>query len=277
MMNFIKILRPLNLLITLFCIVLSAHILDRLTYSIIPLIIVVLSLGGFANIINDVFDYQIDQQNNPNRPLASDNMSINSAIIYALLLLGISLSIIFIFTFTSNTKILILVINLPLIILYTPFLKRIPLLGNLTIAFILGMVFIVTVTYVDGDIILILPSAILAFLLMLIREMVKDIADLPGDQKFNIQTFPVRFGINYTFQLIVIFFIILVFVSLYFYYQYFFNLEYLFSLLFCVLFPLAYYLYKLSKNKTAIYCIYLSKVLKLITIFGVIVIYLASI
>ena len=144
-------------------------------------------------------------------------------------------------------------------------------------AFILGMVFIVTVTYVDGDIILIMPSAILAFLLMLIREMVKDIADLPGDQKFNIQTFPVRFGINYTFQLIVIFFIILVFVSLYFYYQYFFNLEYLFSLLFCVLFPLAYYLYKLSKNKTAIYCIYLSKVLKLITIFGVIVIYLASI
>ena len=124
MMNFIKILRPLNLLITLFCIVLSAHILDRLTYSIIPLIIVVLSLGGFANIINDVFDYQIDQQNNPNRPLASDNMSINSAIIYALLLLGIALSIIFIFTFTRNTLILILVINLPLIILYTPFLKH---------------------------------------------------------------------------------------------------------------------------------------------------------
>ena len=277
MMHFITILRPLNLLITLFCILLSAHIFDQLTYSIIPLITVILLLGGFANIINDVFDYQIDQQNQPNRPLASNNISITYAIIYAFLLISISLMIIFIYQFNLTTKVLILVFNIPLIILYTPVFKKIPLLGNLIIAFILSMVFIVTATYLNGEINLIAPSAILAFLLMSIREMVKDIADLKGDKKFGIQTFPVRYGINRTFQLIVLFFVILVFVSLAFYYYYFFNLEYLFSLLLCVLFPMTYYLYQLSKNKTSIYCIYLSKVLKLITIFGVIVIYLASI
>ena len=97
MMHFITILRPLNLLITLFCILLSAHILDQLNYSIIPLITVILLLGGFANIINDVFDYQIDQQNQPNRPLASNNFSITYAIIYAFLLISISLMIFFIY------------------------------------------------------------------------------------------------------------------------------------------------------------------------------------
>ena len=86
------------------------------------------------------------------------------------------------------TKNLILLVNLPLIILYTPIFKKIPFIGNLVIAFILGMVFIVTTTYLNENIFIILPPSILAFLLMLIREIIKDIADLSGDKKFNINT-----------------------------------------------------------------------------------------
>jgi len=196
-------------------------------------------------------------------------------IIYAILLLCISLVIIFNYDFNTITKFLILCINLPLMIFYTPIFKKIPLIGNMIVSFILGMVFIVTTTYLKGNIYLILPPATLAFLLMVIREMIKDIADLDGDKKFNIKTLPVRFGINYTFKIIIFFSTILIAIS--FYFTTLYNLIYFIFLLLLIVFPLLYYLYQLSKNKTATYCIYLSKVLKLITIFGVIVIYLASI
>ena len=274
-LHFITILRPLNLLITLLCILLSSLIIDKLSYSIIPLVVVILLLASFANIINDIFDYKIDQANRLDRPLSSGSIKHSHAIVYAILLLCISLFIIFNYNFNAITKFLILYINLPLMILYTPIFKKIPLFGNMVVSFILGMVFIVTTTYSKGNIYLILPPAILAFLLMIIREMIKDIADLDGDKKFNIKTLPVRFGINYTFKVIIFFSIILIAISFYFITLY--NFIYFISLLLFVVFPLIYYLYQLSKNKTTTYCIYLAKVLKLVTIFGVIVIYLASI
>ena len=275
MINFITILRPLNLLIILICILLSVFIINKPAYLVLPLAIVILLLACVANIINDIFDYKIDQANNLSRPIASGNIKISSAIIYASLLLVIALFIIFNYNFNANTKILILIINLPLMILYTPFFKKIPLIGNIIVALILSMVFIVTTTYLNGNIYLIFPPAILAFLLMTIREIVKDIADLEGDKKFNINTLPIKFGIDYTFKIIIIITIILICVS--FYFSFFYNLKYFISLLFLVVLPLLYYLYQLSQNKTTTYCIYLSKVLKLLTIFGVIVFYLASI
>jgi len=275
MINFIKILRPVNLFITLICVLLSALIIDDLSYSLIPFIIVILCLVGFSNILNDIFDYQIDAANNLERPLSSGLMKHWHAIIYAIVLLCISLFMIFNYNFNSLTRYLILFINLPLIIFYTPIFKKIALLGNIIVSFILSMVFITTSSYLNGDIALIIPPALLAFLLMLIRELVKDIADLEGDKQFNIHTLPVKFGIHTTFKVII--FISFVLISIAFYFTTLYNMQYLISLLIFVVLPLIYHLYQFSKNKTATYCIYLAKVLKLITIFGVIVIYLATI
>jgi len=275
MINFIKILRPVNLFITLICVLLSALIIDDLSYSLIPFIIVILCLVGFSNILNDIFDYQIDAANNLERPLSSGLMKHWHAIIYAIVLLCISLFMIFNYNFNSLTRYLILFINLPLIIFYTPIFKKIALLGNIIVSFILSMVFITTSSYLNGDIGLIIPPALLAFLLMLIRELVKDIADLEGDKQFNIHTLPVKFGIHTTFKVII--FISFALISIAFYFTTLYNMQYLISLLIFVVLPLIYHLYQFSKNKTATYCIYLAKVLKLITIFGVIVIYLATI
>ena len=275
MINFIKILRPVNLFITLICVLLSALIIDDLSYSLIPFIIAILCLVGFSNILNDIFDYQIDAANNLERPLSSGLMKHWHAIIYAIVLLCISLFMIFNYNFNSLTRYLILFINLPLIIFYTPIFKKIALLGNIIVSFILSMVFITTSSYLNGDIGLIIPPALLAFLLMLIRELVKDIADLEGDKQFNIHTLPVKFGIHTTFKVII--FISFALISIAFYFTTLYNMQYLISLLIFVVLPLIYHLYQFSKNKTATYCIYLAKVLKLITIFGVIVIYLATI
>ena len=276
MIYFFKILRPFNLLIISVCILLSALILDKLTIFILPLLGLVLLLAGFANIVNDIIDYKIDQTNRPDRPIASGAISIKIAIIYALLLLLFAFTLILYYPFNPVTIKLIFYINLPLILIYTPFLKRVPLLGNIAVAFILSMVFIITAIYLNGDLNVIMPPATLAFFLMLIREIIKDIADIEGDKQFNINTFPVKFGINQSFILIVCISIILSLLSFYYYYSNLYDLQYLVIVTILIICPLFYHLYHFYKNKTSTYCIYLSKVLKLLTVCGVIVIYLAN-
>ena len=276
LINYIKILRPLNLLISVICVILSAFILNELTQNLIPLILVVILLGGFSNIINDIVDYQIDSENNLHRPIASNAISIQGALIYAILLF--ILACIITWNFNFFTKILIFYIIIPLIIFYTPIFKKIPFIGNFVVSFVLSMVFIISSTYLLGEIHHnIIPPVIFSFFLMLIREIVKDIADLEGDQKFNINTLPVKFGINVTILFIYLFACLLFIFSILVYYFYdSYDLFYLINIILFVHFPLVFYIYQLSKNKTSIYCIYLSKVLKLITVFGVIVIYLAN-
>ena len=276
LINYIKILRPFNLLISIICVLLSAFILKQLTANLFPIISVIFLLGGFSNIINDIIDYKIDYANNLNRPIASNIISIKGAFLYSLLLLLIACIIII--NFNILTRLLIFIIIIPLIILYTPFFKKIPLLGNVIVSFILSMVFIITSTYLLGEIHSdIIPPFIFSFFLMLIREIVKDIADLEGDKKFNIQTLPVKFGIDTALLFIYLFTFLLFISSILIYYFYTsYQLCYLVNICFFIHCPLFFYIYQLSKNKTSIYCIYLSKVLKLITIFGVIVIYLAN-
>ena len=276
LISYIKILRPFNLLISIICVLLAAFILKSLSQDLFPIISVIFLLGGFSNIINDIIDYKIDNINRLKRPLVANTISIKSAFLYSIfLLLG---ACILAFEFNTLTRLLIFFIIIPLIIFYTPVFKKIPLLGNLVVSFILSMIFVVTSTYLLGAIdYLIIPPFIFSFFLMLIREIVKDIADLKGDKQFHVHTLPAKYGINIA-VLFIYFFTFLLFICsvlVYFLYDRY-NLLYLFNIIVFIHFPLFFYNYKLSKNKTSIYCIYLSKVLKLITIFGVIVIYLAN-
>ena len=278
MINFIKIIRPLNLLIIIACIFLSALIIqNHIHYNILPIAFVITLLAAFANVINDITDYKIDQANNLDRPIASGKISPTSGFIYAGILFLFTLFVILFYEFNQLTSQLIFFIHIPLILFYTPLLKRIPLLGNLAVAFNLAMVFIITAIHLNGihKLNIIFPPAILAFLLMLIREVVKDVADFEGDRQFNITTFPVRFGLNKSFILIMILSFILLFIALYYYFYIYHHISYLILICIFIIFPLFYHLYQFYKNKTSTYCIYLAKVLKLITIFGVIVIYLA--
>ena len=276
LINYIQILRPLNLLISALCVLLSAFILNQLTVNLLPIILVVLLLAGFSNILNDIIDYKIDTANNLDRPVSSNLISIKAAILYAILLL--LFGCIIAFTFNSITKSLIFFAIIPLLILYTPIFKKIPLIGNLVVSFILSMVFVITSTYLLGEIdYAIIPPMILSFFLMLIREIVKDIADLEGDKTFNINTLPVKFGVDIAVLFIYLFTFLLFIASILVYYFYdSYNLFYLVNIFIFIHCPLFFYIYQLSKNKTSIYCIYLSKVLKLLTIFGVIVIYLVN-
>ncbi len=105
LINYIKILRPLNLLISALCVLLCAFILNQLSTGILPLMYTILLLAGFSNIINDIMDYKIDQKNQMNRPIALQVISIRNASIYALILFMLACLIIIIYQFNNFVNI----------------------------------------------------------------------------------------------------------------------------------------------------------------------------
>ena len=74
-------------------------------------------------------------------------------------------------------------------------LKRLPVVGNLVIAFLGGLVVVAGGLAAGGDI-LELPGslfpALLAFLLHFAREMTKDVQDIEGDRVVGFATYPIR-------------------------------------------------------------------------------------
>jgi geranylgeranylglycerol-phosphate geranylgeranyltransferase len=94
-------------------------------------------------------------------------------------------------------------ISLPLIIGYNIKLKKFPLIGNIVVAIVLALSFIYAGLAFSNVSPLILPAA-LAFGLTLIRELVKDMADIIGDKSVGLKTFPIIFGEKKTIILCVV-------------------------------------------------------------------------
>ena len=131
--------------------------------------------------------------------------------------------------------------------IYTPILKRIPLIGNMMISFILSSVFIFPMIVLRYNFSNLLYPIILTFILTFIREIIKDIADIHGDEKSGINTFPVLFGINYSKYLISLLTLFLIGLSIYPYYINIYNFKYLLVLVLYVQIPLVgciFYLWK---------------------------------
>jgi geranylgeranylglycerol-phosphate geranylgeranyltransferase len=94
-------------------------------------------------------------------------------------------------------------IAMPLIIIYSLRLKGTPLLGNVTVAVILGLTFVFCGLAFNKLIPMVIP-AILAFGLTLVRELIKDIADVEGDNSAGLKTLPLVIGKNKAITIAVI-------------------------------------------------------------------------
>jgi 4-hydroxybenzoate polyprenyltransferase len=86
--------------------------------------------------------------------------------------------------------------------LYSNYLKRTILWGNIAIAFLSFSTLAMLALFYERHVNAILFFAFFAFLLTLIRELIKDIEDTKGDEAFGCKTFPIVFGLLKTKQLI---------------------------------------------------------------------------
>ena len=188
------ITRPVNFLITFASVIVASIICLPKGYPEFNVLLAAISAAFTAsagNVINDIFDIEIDKINRPQRQLPSEKISIKKA--YIIYVLFILISLILSLIISARVFIIVLFSNL-LLFLYSKYLKKMPLVGNTTVAFLTGLVFILGGVVVGNPSAAIVP-AIFAFLINLIREIVKDLQDIKGDKNAGLLTFPIKFGI----------------------------------------------------------------------------------
>ena len=267
--SILSITRPINVLIT-FAVVIVATIIcsDSFKWSA-EIFLAGLSaaiVAGGGNIINDYFDYEIDKINKPNRllPLGLITRIEALSFYFVLSLLSILLSI----NISVEAFIIVSATN-ALLYFYSAALKKIPLLGNLVVATCTALAFIYG-GVVAGNI----YAAIFALLVNLIREIIKDIEDIDGDKKNQLETYPIKYGIKKSKALLIGLLIVLFTATMIPIILKLYNIEYFIIVMFFVNLPLIYLIREISSKQFLINISKLSAFTKLIMIFGLIAIYL---
>ena len=206
--GFLKMSRPVNLVIVAFAQIMTAYflvettdsgksvLLDPNLYAII-LSTVILAAAGYM--INDYYDVKIDYVNKPEEVIIGKGMKRRMVLFLhsALNFTGIALG------YLVSPKIaLINFIAAFLLWLYSNSLKRQPFIGNLVVALLTGVTIWIIGFYYQKSELLVLTYAIFAFFLNLIREIVKDIEDRQGDRKHGCRTLPIVIGFRNTKKVI---------------------------------------------------------------------------
>lgn len=167
-------------------------------------------LAAAGNIINDYFDLNIDQINKPEKLVVDKIISRHWVIIWHLLFSAIGVFIGFYIDYKTNVRFLgfMHIGTALLLFLYSVSLKKKLLLGNILISLLTAWVILViywceasnlTRPVLIGTLTRItFLYAGFAFVISLIREVVKDIEDIEGDRRFGCYTMPIALGMNAT-------------------------------------------------------------------------------
>lgn len=269
---YIKITRPINIIFTFIVVLVSIFICSKefaftTIVFIASLTAALVAAGG--NIINDYFDAEIDEINKPNRPIPSGSISKKNAVIYYLSLTIIALAI---SSFISTNAFAVVIITSLTLFFYSKYLKAIPLLGNIAVAFCTALAFLFGGIIAENIEVSIIP-AIFAFLINLIREVLKDVEDIDGDRKLGLNTFPIKYGIDKTKILLATISIFLILSTFYPYFTMLYKIEYFIIALFSVNLPIAYFIKEISSNNILSKLSHFSGLLKLVMLFGLVAIY----
>jgi len=168
--------------------------------------------------LNDYFDLDIDKKNNrTDRPLVRGDLKPNSAIIiFAILFpLGIICSY-----FVNMTCFLIALFTAIFAILYDTHMKKVKLVGNFYIAYVMAIPFIfggAAVLESNAFSLSITPSifiiALIAFLAGSGREIMKDVQDFSGDREKGVRSFPRYIGTYKSSLIAAIFYLMAIILS----------------------------------------------------------------
>ncbi len=179
------------------------------------LVLSTLIIAASGYMINDYYDVKIDFINKPDqvivgrllkrRKVMTAHTILNFLGIALALLLGIMIGIInFISAF--------------LLWLYSNQLKRMPFIGNFVVACLTAVSIGLVGYYYQQNETLVYTYAIFAYAFTLVREIIKDMEDMRGDEKFGCKTLPLTLGIPATkyilYALLILFLILLALMAL---------------------------------------------------------------
>ncbi|MDD1694861.1 MAG: geranylgeranylglycerol-phosphate geranylgeranyltransferase [Methanoregula sp.] len=195
--GFLKITRPANAVMAGIAAIVAYLVASgTLVPSAILLLIVVTLITAAGNVINDYYDAEIDAVNRPDRPIPAGLVTRHAASWFAVFLFTAGLVICL---FTNVLCIGLAVFNSLLLVGYAARLKSMPLVGNVAVAYLAGSMFLFGGAF-DGvsGLVRLAPLAVMTFLAMLARELLKDAEDVEGDAAGGASTLPIRIGVKKT-------------------------------------------------------------------------------
>ncbi len=189
--------------------------LSFLGFCLLVFATVCISAAGY--IINDYFDVNADMMNKPDSVIIGKCINRRNAMIlhWVLSILGCISGVVVSYGISYESYSLMFIFIVGILWFYSTMFSKEPIIGNVIVAVLVAMVPLIEVLY-ELLPILSLPIeavsqlninfeeimlwsfgyAIFAFLLSLLREMVKDIEDVEGDRTYGRNTLPIAFGIR---------------------------------------------------------------------------------
>lgn len=181
-------------------------------------------IAAAGYIINDYFDTQADLINKPRRVVVGIKISRRIAmILHAVLnIIGVGIGVYLAFYINLPSLSLVFMIATGLLWFYSTNYKRQFLVGNLSVAFLTGLVPLMVVLFEIpllnreyGEVMIrnnanfnyifawVCAFSFFAFLTTLIREVIKDAEDFEGDRAYGMKTIPIVLGSFWTKFLLV--------------------------------------------------------------------------
>jgi 4-hydroxybenzoate polyprenyltransferase len=183
---------------------------------------VLIAAAGY--IINDYFDLNIDLVNKPDKLVVDKIINRRWVILWHLLLSIAGIAIALVIDLKTNARFLSIVNTgcVALLFLYSITLKKKLLSGNILISILTAWV-ILAVAYCETSnlinsigfstekiIRITLLYAGFAFIISLVREVVKDMEDIEGDRKYGCYTMPIAWGMNASKVFIAVWLVVLI-------------------------------------------------------------------
>ena len=260
----------------------------QLTLSTIQFIFLVLAtlfIAAAGNIINDIYDIETDLVNKPEKVIIGKTVSEKTALNLFIILnvLGVGLGFYLSNTIGRSGFAVIFVIISALLYIYASYLKQTLLIGNIVVSILVAFSIIIvpvfdlipSLTSANRDLYLAifkiaLSYAVFAFMINLLREIIKDIEDINGDYKAQMKTLPILIGRDRAtiFTFVLSFIPLLAVVRYIVSYLYNNTVAVIYFLLF-VVGPMLYFTIKVYSAEQKKEYQHLSNVLKVIMLFGV--------
>ncbi|PHR74545.1 MAG: prenyltransferase [Lutibacter sp.] len=244
-----------------------------------------ITITASGYIINDIIDLKIDAINKPSKVIVGNKISIlNAKKCYILLTsIGILAGIYVSFKIGKPFLSLLFIGVSSLLFIYSKFLKGKVLIGNIIVSLLLAFSILILLIFdipiemnsKQWDIYLkikftIVIYAVFAFLLNFTREIIKDIEDVDGDYSECLKTLPIVFGRkvarNFAIFISVISIYLLIFTTASLIEIKTIGFLYIFVFVFS---PLLYFIVRLWNAKTKKQYSFLSNLLKIIILFGI--------
>jgi len=259
---------------------------DIIHFIFLVLASVFIAAAGY--IINDYFDINIDEVNKPRSMVVDKLISRRWAIAWHFLLsfLGIVFTVLAVPVLEKWYIILANILCVVLLWFYSTSFKRRLLIGNIIISLLTAwtvlVVFFSKVSLADafgmgGQLYdkffrIAFLYAGYAFISSLIREAIKDIEDMEGDEKYGCNTMPVAWGVNATKVYVAVWLIVLM-VTLILVQVYVLQFRWWVPVLYCmvlILLPLTLIFFKLFKATSTAHFHQLSSLIKLVMLTGIV-------